>query len=251
MDVYVQVPAFEEGDDMIPTLRSIQDQQTPEWMNITPEVWVTLSPPDKELCTTWQAALEAGGFDVYEAPSGKLSARNAAHDHAVADGADVIVTWDADAPALSDDTLFHLAKHFDDPGVSAVRGEPVSPLTPIGMLENVGRKLRRSVTGHIHGQLSAFSADGWRHAGPFDTSIDETNIDQVWAEEEVDFARRLREAGEMVHESEAIVHNDSRRTQCRISRAFERTGREPMGEWCQNRGESSFAPRDGPRRGSR
>lgn len=244
MEIYVQVPSFEEGDDMLPALRSITEQRVPDDWTVHRECWVTLSPKDKELCTTWQAALKAEGFEPYEAPDGKLETRNTAHDHAAENGADAIVTWDADCVAHHDEVLYNLCQHFEDPSVAAVRGEPISPWTDVtGALENVKRLSTRAVTRHMHGQLSAFTADAWRHAGPFDTDRDQTSLIDVWMEEEYAFARRLREAGRMVHESDAAVQDDSRRTKCKISRSLQRTGRKPVFGYCESRGETTFAPR--------
>lgn len=244
MNVTIQIPAYQEGDAMLPTLRSIAEQDIPDHWTVTPEVWVTLSPKDKSLCTTWKAALEAEGFDVYEAPEGKLSTRNAAHDHAVAEGADVIVTWDADAPALSDHALRDLVKPFEqNPDVVAVRGVPVSPSSVVGTLENLKRTVGAAIVGHMPGQLSAFTADAWQQAGPFDTNRDETDLQSVWLEEEHAFSNRLADVGEVITAKGAKVHNDSRRTRCKISRSMDKTGRNPVFDHCGGRNGTTFNPR--------
>lgn len=237
MDVALQIPAFDEGQEMVPTLESITDQRVPEYVHrISYEAWVT--PSDGQ---TLAAAESVDAFDVFEAGEGKLTARNEAHDSAVERGFDVIATWDADNPPRSDDTLENLLEPFRDPSVSAVNGNPVSQWHLWGTLENLARPVHRAVANHIHGQLSAFTADAWAHAGPFDTTIDQTELQTVWSEEEKDFAARLREHGEMVHATGATVVNDSRRTKCRFQRIGHRFGRTPD-SWCLERGEKTFCP---------
>lgn len=244
MNVALQVPSYEEGEDMVPTLDSILDQQVPEYVeNLSLEVWVTLSPPDRDLCTTWQTALRQAGFEPFEAPSGKLSARNAAHNSAVERGYDIILTWDADAPAYHDEVLKAMLDPFESGDADAVRGHPVSAWHLFGALENVARRATRAVHGHMHGQLSGFTAEMWECAGEFDESIDQTNIGEVWPEEEFDFANRLRECGRLVHATDAKVFNDSRRMRCRFERAFAFSGRE-VNPWCSDRGVETFEPRD-------
>jgi hypothetical protein len=184
--------------------------------------------------------VKAEGFQPIEAPNGKLSARNDAHSHAASDGADVIVTWDADAHAHHDGVLAALIEPFREPEVVAVRGEPASAPGPFGICENVMRRAMRATFDHLHGQLSAFTADAWRSAGPFDTDLDQSAIQEVWAEEEVRFAQRLRAVGELRHAPQALVHNDSRRNMCRLRRGMG-TARS---DWCTSRGEATFAPRD-------
>jgi hypothetical protein len=244
MNVALQVPSFREGEDMVPTLDALLDQQVPQYVeNLSLEVWVTLSPPSRELCTTWQTALRQAGFEPFEAPSGKLSARNAAHDSAVERGFDVIVVCDADAPPLHDGVLKALLDPFEKQAADAVRGHPVSRWHIFGTLENVARRATRSIHGHMHGQLSAFTAKAWGCAGPFDETVDQTNINEVWPEEEFDFADRLRDCGKLVDAPEAKVRNDSRRTRCRFERAFAFSGRG-VNSWCADRGVETFEPRD-------
>lgn len=243
MKVAVQVPAFEEGEDMVEALESIRGQRVPDGIDVSHEVWVT---PSKG--ATMKAAESVDGFEVFEAPSGKLSARNAAHDSAVERGHDVIVTWDADAPAVTDESLASLLAPFEDGDVVAVRGEPVSPVSLFGVIENVTRRfVSRPMYNHLHGQLSAFTAEGWERAGPFNTGLDQTELHDVWKEEEVGFAARLREHGRMVHAGNAAVYNDSRRTECRFESSFGRFGR-PVSDWCSSRGEETFRPRGSDRR---
>lgn len=240
---FVQVPAFNEGPAMIPVLEQIRDQEPPEGWDVEREVWVTLSPPDKELCDTWQSAVATRGFEVHEAPRGKLSARNAAHDHAVARDADVIVTWDADAPPIHDETLENLLQPFEQPGIAAVSGGVRAPKTGLGTLVNLAGGVDDRVRPHLHGQLSAFTAEAWEAAGPFDVDVDEQLVDEVRAEEEFAFRERLAQAGEVVDARDAAVANDTRRWECRLDDAVRSVTRQKGNGYCDRRGVTTFAQR--------
>jgi len=236
--VVVQVPAFQEGSEMLPVLEQIHQQPVPDGVDVDYQLWVTLSPPDKELCTTWQAAIEAEGFEVYEAPSGKLSARNAAHNTAVRDGHDIIVSWDADAEPLSEMTLANLIVPMRAGEASCANSNPYSlPAGLFGVVVDVFSSVEDVTVPHIHGQLHALTADAWRQAGPFDDSIDQTDSAAVRAEEEFDFRRRLRTQTEhgVVDVADATVYNDPRRAYCQVPGM----GQNP---YCSQRGVRTFSP---------
>lgn len=247
MDIYVQVPAFQEGPAMLPVLDAISSQEVPADWSVTYECWVTLDPPDKALCDTWHTAIDAAGFDAFEAPKGKLSARNAAHDHAVEDGADVIVQWDADAPPVNDTALWALCEPFTDPAVVATVGRPSANRGLLSPYLNVKIGVQREVVGAVWGALSAFTADAWERAGPFDTHRDQTSIWEVWKEEEYAFGQRLGGLGRVLPVDEATVQADTRRADCTIQRAFDRMNAGHPDDWCQNRGVTSFEPEAGRR----
>jgi hypothetical protein len=234
----VQVPAFEEGPSMLGVLDEIRAQEVPPGVSVDNEVWVTLSPPDKELCDTWQSAVQARGFDVYEAPLGKLSARNAAHNHAVDAGYDIIISCDADAQPLDSDAFADLLDPLVNRGFSCSNSRPVaSPTGALGRVVDVVGGLEDAVLPHIHGQLHAFTTRAWEIAGPFDTSIDQTDIEAVRAEEEFLFRRRLDQVDRgVVDVHDARVFNDPRRHYCRIP------GTE-QSEYCERRGQKTFSPR--------
>lgn len=216
MRVFVQIPAFEEGPRLARVASQIVAQNPPQGVDVTYEAWVTLSPKDKSLCSTWQAAKSVDGLDVYEAPEGKLSARNAAHNHAIESGADVVVTWDADAPPLHADVLAELLAPFESDDVVAVNGAPVSPPTAVGTVVNVVGAVEDTVRPHLHGQLSAVRATAWWKAGPFDEKVDQTSVGSVRSEEEFSFYRRLRSLGRVVESKNAQVANSTRRLECRL-----------------------------------
>lgn len=238
MNVVVQIPAFEEGRQLTQTAQQIVAQPTPDH-TVDVEAWVTLSPPDRSLCDTWQAAMDARGVDSFEAPQGKLSARNAAHGHAVEQGYDVIVTWDADAPPLREATLATLLAPFDREGVVATNSRPVAatePSLPDRVIDVAGR-LEDTINPHLHGQCSAFTAAVWDQTRDFDDSLDQTTMDPVRGEEEFGLYRRFAEHGKIV-DTGALVYNDPRRHYCKWPLVGDQ-------DFCSRRaGNATFEPRD-------
>jgi len=240
MDAVVQIPAYEEGPRVQKTAKEITRQIQPANVDVDVEAWVTPSPADKELCDTWQHAMRTSGIDVFEAPPGKLSARNKAHAHAVAEDYDIIATWDADAPPLTNNTLRALFEPFDDPNVAAVNARPVAAPEPdlIGRLTDLTGFALDRINPHMHGQCSAFRAAAWQRVGPFDESIDQTDSTAVRQEEEFELYDKFAEIGEVVGASDAMVFNDTRRTRCRIPLLG-----DP--EFCDRMsGSVTFEPRD-------
>lgn len=234
----VQVPAFEEGASMLETLRQIRAQEVPDGWEVAFQVWVTLSPPDRELCDTWQAVVEAGGWDVYEAPRGKLSARNAAHDAAVEDGFDAIVSWDADAKPLRETTLAAFLVPLEQDAVVAVNSRPVSRNDGVfGAVVDVVAGAEDVFLPHMNGQAHSFTAEAWREAGPFDTDLDQTNIREVRPEEEFGFRYRVSRVGSIEKPASAVVENDMRRNWCKVP-LLGQSG------YCDTRGERTFEGRN-------
>jgi len=215
----VQIPAYEEGRTVYETATElVETQDLPDGWDVDYEAWVTLSPPDRELCDTWQNAMAAENVDVFEAPQGKLSARNAAHNSAVERGYDAIVTWDADAPPLTKESLGWLIQPLGRDGVAATDSRPRSRTeesfadSTIDLLAAIEDR----VFPHIHGQAHGMTAEAWRQAGPFNTDLDQTSLADVRAEEEFKFRHRLSEVGEIVRPEAAIVYNDPRRAYCNM-----------------------------------
>jgi hypothetical protein len=238
MNVAIQVFAFDEPvDGFRETLSSIQDQTVPRGIKPSYEAWITPASEDDPLFT----AARQEGFTPHEAPDGKLSSRNVAHNRAVDEGKDVIVSWDADAPALNDEALSNLLEQFDDPGVVAVSGLSMSRWKRDGGLSLAGVFLDMAaitedvVFPHIPGRCSAFTADGWKRAGEFDTQLDQTSMQDVRQEEEFDFLYRLSEVGRHTF-ANAPVRNGLRRHLCKIP---------GMGDpdYCDTRGVETFQHR--------
>lgn len=233
-DVAVQVPGYREPN-LSDTLDDIVAQETPAWMSVSYECWVTPSPSGE----TWEQARSHPTFRAFEAPQGKLSTRNAAHEDAFSRGADAVVTWDADAPPVHDHVLVGMVDPIER-GAVASMAVPKSPPTVTGIAVNASVSVLQSVFPYIHGQCSAISREGWGHAGPFDDSVDQTVPTQVWFEEERGFYRRLREVGEVVRVSDATVVNDLRRYAC----LFSMKGFTDVPEFCDRvDGDVTFSPR--------
>lgn len=238
MDVVVQIPAYQEGRQLTETAEQIVAQPTPDAYTVDVETWVTLSPPDRSLCDTWQAGMAARSVDTFEAPQGKLSARNAAHDNAVERGYDVIVTWDADAPPLRQNTLAQLLAPFGDDAVVAVNSKPVTAieLSFVDRAVDVVGAVEDRLKPHMHGQCSAFTAGVWSEVGSFDTSIDESDENEVRPVEEFGFYKELSQYGEIVYANNAMVYNNPRRLHCTLPFMGDPT-------FCERReGNTTFSP---------
>lgn len=219
MDATIQVFAYDEPPAQLErTLRRLVGQTIPTWATATIECWVTpVGPGDPSL----ETAERVEGVSLHTAPQGKLSARNAAHDAAIERGADVIVTWDADAPPLDMDTLGRLLREIHHPHTVAVNAAPVARETPdgefsvVGAAVDAGGVLEDVLFPHMHGQASAITREGWDAAGAFDTEIDETDPRAVRAEEELNFYHRLGRHGQIGF-ARARVYNDPRRHLSRL-----------------------------------
>jgi len=231
----VQMPAFEEAHQLPKTARAIADQRVPDGVTATYEAWVTRSEDRCGVCSTMQAAKTVGGWDTYEAPAGKLSARNAAHNNALNHGADLICAWDADAPPLADGVLTALVETATQDGVALANSTPVArDGSAIGLVSEVSSKVEDTIMPHVHGQCHVMTAEAWRLAGPFDTDLDESDIGDVRGEEEFDFRRRVSEVGEVVDVPQAEVFNDPRRNICRLPNM------EATSDFCERRGDRTF-----------
>jgi len=218
MDAVVQIPAYEEGRTVYKTATEITQQRVPDGWDVDYEAWVTLSPPDRELCDTWQNAMAAENVEVYEAPVGKLSARNVAHDSAVERGYDVFFSWDADAPPVYEDTMATMLRAFEqDPRPVCVDSTPKSsPDGVVGQVVDFTAAIEDIATPHIHGQCHAMTAEAWEAVGPFDESVDQTSLPTVRAVEEFGLWRKLRAIGDVAKPPGAVVYNDPRRIKCKI-----------------------------------
>lgn len=235
MTTVVQVPAYREGQTnpgrFRAVLQAIASQAEPAQL----ECWVTPATGRTERIASDM------GWEVYRAPSGKLATRNAAHDHALREGYDVLVSWDADTLPTSDHVLGALVRACETPGVVGANSRVQRPPTPTGLAITSLKRLAYSIAPIMHGQCHALTRSGWKRAGPFDTDLDQTNYGAVWTEEQYDFYRRLERAGDVV-QTEASVEHDPRRFQCAVRRAFARVEGSDVGGWCGHRGANSFGP---------
>lgn len=217
-EVYIQVPAIDEPESTFrPTLRSFKGAKSDSFTP-TYEAWVT---PTEGRDVTAQVAREEG-FDVYEAPKGKISARNAAHNHAFENGADAVISIDADAPLLNENAFQALVEPLQSGEAVACNSIPISYKTPegdvslVGAVVDLGAILEDTLSPHAHGQASSFTKGAWEYAGPFDESVDQMDGKKIRKEEEFDFLKRLEEYGDVVMPRDAVVYNDPRRHVCRL-----------------------------------
>lgn len=247
MHAVVQVPAYREGDQFPEVLAAIREQDV-DGHDVDVEAWVTLSPPGTRAdCTTWQDAASVDGVTVHEAPEGKLSARNAAHEHAIEAGADAIVSWDADAYPRDDRVLASLLEPLEGDDVVVANSTPLAaPFEGnlLATLVDVAGAAEDRVRPHVHGQCHAMTAAAWEQLGPFDESIDQTNVSEVRAEEEFGFYHEAERAGAVVEPDGAVISNDTRRHRCRIQSAAHLGG--GRGSFCASREQAvTFEPKRG------
>jgi hypothetical protein len=239
MKAIVQLPAYDEADIIDDTMRAIRDQPTPNEFAVDYEAWITRNENKFGLCDTMVTAERVDGWDTVEAPEGKLSARNAAHDSAVERGYDVIVTWDADATPLRQNTLVQLLAPFEDRAVVATNSKPVAATTPnpINRVVDLAGYAEDAFNPHLHGQCSAFRAAVWDDYGGFDTTTEQSEIDPVRKEEEFGLYDAFSEHGKVV-DTGALVYNDPRRHYCKLPLAGSQA-------FCERRsGTATFAPDD-------
>lgn len=253
MDVFVQVPIYDESPGRIDAFaESIQScrKWTREDDDIRVEAWVTpaTATPKKDI-SLGVADTSPAFDDAYVAPEGKLRTRNVAHDHALASDADVIVTWDVDAPAIEDDVLAAVLAQLRDDTVVGAQAEAITDLNRIdgylasmyGVLHNAAVSIEERTRPHMNGQMSAFMAEAWRYAGPFDTDLDQTDVTTVREEEEFRFRNRLEQYGNVTTVN-ARVHNDPRRSICRLPSPLDGiVGTEE--DFCSRRGTETFTTR--------
>lgn len=165
--------------------------------------------------------------DVIQAPKGKLSARNFALNPPVDaswDGPDSEIIFNTDAdkryPAEWADTIF---RNFFRENVVAVTGETrymengeknleshIADVVEVNLRGLTKYMFSDGIT--LEGGNSAFLKSAFIKAGGFDTSwVDETEIWQVFHEEEFYFPHRLSQFGEIVLEREAVAYEPPRR----------------------------------------
>lgn len=246
MHAVVQVPAFGEGSirptDYERTLRAIVDQPAPSGWTVEFEAWITPDTSSVEDDPTWTIAQSIPGLDVFEAPSGKLSTRNAAHEDALARGVDAIVVWDSDVRPRSPDVLSALLEPLEQPDVLAVNSVERHPPTVAGFaMDFIFKPIVRGPR-YMHGQCHSMTAGAWEQFGPFDESIDQTDIREMWTEEQNRMYDVLDELGTIAQPADAVVVHQNRRMWCKMGKAWRTIDGRQLEPWCQNRGEKSFDP---------
>jgi len=234
----VQLFAYDEPDVITPTMNRYAKTPAPDNWAIEYQAWVT---PTKGHRTLRQAENHPA-FQAVEAPPGKLTTRNKAHNRAFNRNYDVVITADADEPPLRDDYFTELLAPFQQANVHAVTAWPkntglTAPLTSLARrLDETRRPIRAN--------CSALAEHAWHHAGPFRTvDVDESNIESVRAEEEFDFRRRIEETGDVVEQHSAQVKANNRRMASKVFRSLRPLGDTDLGH-AASRGAETFAPHE-------
>lgn len=243
MHAAVQLFAYDEADRLGDTLDMVAAQSTPDDIRVDYEAWVTPTTTHAEDDPTYQIAADHPAFTAREAPDGKISSRNVAHDDAVARGIDAIAVWDADVTPEDTGTLATLLEPLRDGSVSATNSSPKYYGTPFAPAQTLLWRVRCAITPYMHGQASAFSTDAWQHVGPFDDDVEQTSLMQVWFEEERGFYKKLSDVGRVVSPG-AVVYEEDRRVQCRIERTNHRFRGREMSDYCKRMGTETFHPRE-------
>lgn len=232
----VQLFAYDEPDTIRWSMDGHSSVDEPPGWDVDFEAWVT---PTGTRYTISEAEAHRA-FRAFEAPPGKLSSRNAAHDSATHRGYDVIVLADADEPPLRGDYLKRLLAPFDQPGVVGVSGFPKDTSWAAPVMDTI-RRLDQA-TGPIRGNSSAFTTPAWEAAGPFRTDqVDEADLGGVRGEEEFAFRRRLANLGRVVDRYDATVRANNRRNVCMVMEAMNPVRGAQTG-YCGRRGVATFAP---------
>lgn len=240
--VVVQVPAFAEPN-LGETLDAIAEQDPPPGVDVSYQAWVTPETEDPDDDATFQVAADHPVFDVFIGETGKLSTRNKAHEYAVEQGGDVIVTWDADCLPTGPDVLANLVQPLLDGEAVASEGKPRKPYrNPLSVAVNALAVAEDVVRPHLDGQLSALSASAWASCGPFSEAVDQTDLNAMRQEEEFGLHDCLQATGSVVSPRGTKVIEDPRRVQWHVDKAFQRFGR-PMSDWGRKRGVDTFHPR--------
>lgn len=232
MRVALQLPAYDEPR-MASTMDAWAAQPVPHFVSdISREAWVT--PSDGR---TMQIAREHRGFKAFEAPSGKLPARNEAHDSAVRRGYDVMVAFDADAPPLTENTLPALLQPIYNGEAVATNAYADAEGGLLASVTNARERFKGAIGG-VNGRGHAFTRSAWEHAGPF-RQVNDADIKSVWVEEELKFPYRVRQVGPFKRAPDARVHRDLRRERCRLAK-LKGDAESPFCE--RMSGDTTFAP---------
>jgi hypothetical protein len=234
----VQLFAYDEPNVITPTMNRYAETPVPDNWTFEYQAWVTPTEGHRTL----RQAENHPAFKAFQAPQGKLTTRNKAHDWAFSRNYDFVITADADEPPLRDDYFAELLAPFQSGRVHAVSGWPKNtglsaPLTGFARrLDETRRPLRAN--------CSALDEMAWLSAGPFRTDdVDETEVGSVRREEEFDFRRRIEEIGEVVEQHSAMVEANNRRNLSKVYDALRPLGDTDLGHAASRQAET-FAPHE-------
>ena len=194
--VSIVLPVWHEPDWLLErTLNSLKNQTV-----------IRAYPEDFEIVVVGCEGVNLDLIEQYAdvvlcAPKGKLNAR---HAGITAAKGDIIVSVDGDCvypPSW-------LQKHLDaylEPNVVATAGP-----TNQGMLEPLVALPKHIVyMTRISGRNSTFLKDAYFKVGGFDLTIDQTNLKELWMEEELRFKNRLERIGKVAYIPSPPVYHTS------------------------------------------
>jgi glycosyltransferase involved in cell wall biosynthesis len=147
--------------------------------------------------------------NVLSLPNGKLNAKHLAILDAKGD---VVVSVDADC-YYGPNWLNLTLKPFERPNVVAVGGVSLSTHSSL----NIGYLLQTwklLLSKELIGRASAFRKSAYLQAGGYHLNFDQTNVNEVQYWEEIEFANRLRQLGDVVIEPKALVVTSPRLFYC-------------------------------------
>lgn len=196
----VIIPTLNESKYVTRTVDSIFSQQVLQAYPDRFEVFAVDSGSEDGT----QDLLRQMGMTVYNAPRGKLTARDLGIR--MAEGK-VIVSTDADT-TYQPDHFGLMLRHFDDPSVVGVYG-PHRMDGPWWL-----RTMNMASLWEFHrmwGSNSMLTKQAYYQVGGFDLSIDQQDAGKMIQEEEVEFAKRLDAVGKTVYEKDAVALVSGRR----------------------------------------
>ena len=149
---------------------------------------------------------------IIETPQGKLTSRRIGLEETP--NADIIVSVDADTHYPLGYMNF-LLPPFSDKNVVAVAGSclplkrTVNPFVYVGMLW-----YNLVVQPRLLGRNSAFRRDAFTELDGWNEEIDQTNVQAMIREEEINFYKRMTKIGTVIKELHAVCYEIPRRFMC-------------------------------------
>jgi len=200
--VSIIIPAYNEEEVIERTLRSILTQN----IILQYKDFFECIVVDNE-STDRTSEIASQFCQVTSAPRGKLNARQVGIDKAVGE---IIVACDADC-YYPPNYLNLLLRHFYESGVVAVQGVSLDEGNPLQKAMNVWiSTLSHSIGKRLHGASSAFLKSSYLKTGGFDLSINQFDIEEIMAEEEVALYLKMKALGKVFFDLQACCFHLSK-----------------------------------------
>jgi len=212
--------AFNEEEMIERTLRSILSQNI---INKYPQFFELIVVDNESTDNTAEIAKQY--CQVITAPRGKLNARHWGINYAVGD---IIVAVDADV-YYPPNYLNLMLRHYKNDNVVAVQGvsfDEGNALQKIGsiwiaaMTHKFGKRL--------HGASSSFLKQAYYQVGGFDLSINQFDVAEMLAEEEVSLYYKMKTIGEVFFDLKACCFHKNRGLHGSIARELRLTDRRAL-----------------------